>query len=372
MAEGESDNQSVESGSCTCSDYNDDCSWFYDSRKLGTSFMRFCILSENDNVVENEKSKNLFDDNKFTRNNKYNEIKKDLFSNMRKGRKNVIKLSNSSSGKKKEDNTDKEKFNDNKFKNYSFRRKKKNNSLDLIPNYNNNKSSRNQSNYSNDNSIGKFSDKNIKSKRTNFSPENIKEYEQTYTAPIETINFYNKNVNFHRSPLNYTNKRRNIFNKYNKTEGKSNKFEIDVPQENISPRRRVYNSLKNINYFNDDNIGENKNETNTINKNFSTRGRTIKEKTVKETKIITLQPGETIKPKMVSKRKLMPNKTIVKNPDGSQNIIIENTILTTITVNEMIDSSKFNNDKYPFDIQLVKQYITKIYKIEIENNPYHP
>ena len=73
---------------------------------------------------------------------------------------------------------------------------------------------------------------------------------------------------------------------------------------------------------------------------------------------------------MTSKRKLKPNTTIVKNQDGSQNIIIENTILTTITENELIDSSKLYNDKYPIDIQLVKQNITKIYKTEIENNPY--
>ena len=51
-------------------------------------------------------------------------------------------------------------------------------------------------------------------------------------------------------------------------------------------------------------------------------------------------------------------------------IITENTILTTITVNEIVDSSKMYHDEYPLDVQLVKQYITKIYKTEIENNPY--
>ena len=39
---------------------------------------------------------------------------------------------------------------------------------------------------------------------------------------------------------------------------------------------------------------------------------------------------------------------------------------------EMIDDSKLYNDKYPLHVQLVKQYITKIYKTEIENNPYRP
>ena len=113
-------------------------------------------------------------------------------------------------------------------------------------------------------------------------------------------------------------------------------------------------------------------ETNVINKNTQTKGTTIKEKIVKETKNITLEPGQIIKPKTITKRKLKPHTTIVNNNDGSKNIIIENTVLTTITVNEKIDSSKLNQDKYPLDVQLVRQYITKIYKTEIENTPYRP
>ena len=375
MAEGESDNQSVESGSCTCSDYNEDISWFYDSRKLGTSFMRFCILSDENNIIiKKEKSRNFLDDKRLSRINKYNEIKKDLFSNSGSKRKNVIKLKNSSSCKKdnnkiSEDNSDKEKLNDNNLMKYSHRRRKNNNSLDFLNNNSNNKSSRKQSNISNDYCNNTYTDININSKRRNFFPENLNEYEHNYSAPIES--YFNKNyLNHHRSPINYFNKRRNIFNMYNKNEGKVKQFEIDVSKEYVSPRRRAYNSLTNTNYFNDDINGENQNESNVINKNFQTNGKTIKEKIVKETKTITLQPGETIKPKMTSKRKLKPNTTIVKNQDGSQNIIIENTILTTITENELIDSSKLYNDKYPVDIQLVKQNITKIYKTEIENNPY--
>ena len=109
-----------------------------------------------------------------------------------------------------------------------------------------------------------------------------------------------------------------------------------------------------------------------INKNYISKGRIIKEKVVKETKTITLEPGQTIKPKIITKRKLKPNTAIVKNEDGSQNIIIEHTVLTTITLNEIIDPSKIYQDKYPLDIQLVKQHITKTYKSEIENNPYRP
>jgi hypothetical protein len=49
MSEDISDQESVESGSCTCSDYNRDISWFYDSRKLERSYMRFSIISEKTN-----------------------------------------------------------------------------------------------------------------------------------------------------------------------------------------------------------------------------------------------------------------------------------------------------------------------------------
>ena len=49
---------------------------------------------------------------------------------------------------------------------------------------------------------------------------------------------------------------------------------------------------------------------------------------------------------------------------------MENTVLTTVIVNEIVDSSELYHDDYPLDVQLVKQYITKIYKTEIENYPY--
>ena len=67
MVEKDSDSESVESGSCTYSDYNSDCSWFYDSRALGTSYMRFCILSDKDNIIiKNEKSKAMLDNKKIS------------------------------------------------------------------------------------------------------------------------------------------------------------------------------------------------------------------------------------------------------------------------------------------------------------------
>ena len=381
MVDIESDNASVESGSCTCSDFNPDCSWFYDSRKLGTSFMRFCILSDNENVIiKNEKSKrSLFDDKKLNKNNQFNEIKKDLYINPTNKRKNVIKLTNSSSAKKSDilldDNINKKKLADNNLFKYSNARKNKNESLDHIVNKNNNRSFKQKSNLSNKYNKGTIND--INPKVTNFFPENVNEYEHNYSAPIETFNFHDKNLNLHRSPFSFFNKKKNLFNNiYNKTVMKDNKFDFNSSNNYMSPRRNFYNSFTNSNVLNDDNNDEkiskiNKN-ANIINKNYQTRGRTIKEKIVKETKNITIEPGQTIKPKMITKRKLKPHTTIVKNDDGSQNIIIENTVLTTVTVNEKIENSNLNQDKYPLDVQLVRQYITKIYKTEIENTPYRP
>ena len=68
----------------------------------------------------------------------------------------------------------------------------------------------------------------------------------------------------------------------------------------------------------------------------------------------------------------MPNTKMVTNVDGTQNIITENTTLTTTIINEILDSSEANNDNYPLDIQLVRQYITKTYITEIESTPYIP
>jgi hypothetical protein len=409
MVEKESDNESVESGSCTCSDYDPDCSWFYDSRNLGTSYMRICILSDKDNIIiKNEKSRPMTDNRKIN-SNKINEIKKDLFENKTNKRKNVIKLTNSSSVKNQNTILDaqkaKSKFTDNNNSKFTLRRKKNENIELLVDNNKNNKLLRQTSDKFNRKT---HNDLNINSKKTDFFPINVDEYEHNYSAPIENMYSHNKNLtnmhNMYRSPINYSNKRRHIFNInqteeiknkkgnffnnisqteelknkrrkiFNQNDEKTNKFDLEMPKTYNSPRINLYKTFSNMKYFNNDDNNDEKindnNESNVIHKNFQSKGRTIKEKIVKETKNITLEPGQTIKPRIITKRKLKPHTTIVKNDDGTENIIIENTTLTTVIVNEMVDDSKLYNDKYPLDVQLVKQYITKIYKTEIENNPY--
>lgn len=389
MAEVENDQESVESGSCTCSDYNPDSSWFYDSRKLQTSFMRFCILSDSIHILfKNKRARNIINENKLRQNNKLNEFKNESFINLTNRRKNVIKITKSSSTK---NNNEGVKFNPNnkrKLKEINItkysQRKKKNENLNTYNNENktkNNSSSRQKeknNSYSKNNSSSMLSEIKTKYKRTNFFPDNIKDYEHNYSAPIEKNIFNDKNINTHRSPVSFINKRINFFN-FNKTEKKPEEKvkKFNLFKGYISPRMNIYKTFMKTNSNSVDNDEEKNHKKNDIKKpdkinkrNFQTRGRTIKEKVIKEVKNITLQPGQTIKPKTISKRKLKPHTSIIKNDDGTQSIITENTFLTTVTVNEILDSSKMYKDEYPLDVQVVKQYITKIYKTEIENNPY--
>ena len=305
----ESDNESVESGSCTCSDYNSDCSWFYDSRNLETSYMRFCIVNNKcrtPNLIRSTK-----------------QLNSDYMNPVLQGKEKLVK-SNST----KKDN----KINDDKL------------------NMNNN-------------------NVNEDLKKNNFPPENAKESENNDNAHVEKIDFTDKDMKINNSPRNYYKRRWRFLKNMNenKTEQKESNKNLNNQKESNSPKKNLFNSNFDVNMNN-----TKKNEVNTTHKNLQTRGRTIKEKVVKEIKNITLQPGQAVKPKTIPNRKLKPNTSIITNDDGTQNIITENTTLTTIIVNELIDSSKLYDDQYPLDVQLVKQYITKIYKIETENNPYKP
>jgi len=378
MSDVESDQESVESGSCTCSDYNPDYSWFYDSRKLETSYMRFCIINDNDQIIfkKNERTRVNLDENKIKKYNKTNEPKNEPIINPTNKRKNVIKISKSSKRNEPTNITINNKRKANNI-NINVQNRQKNESLDVAGNDNDDKcknksiSYRQKKTSSKNNSSSMLNEINTNTKITNFFPENFEDYEHNFSAPIVKNNFEDNNINLSRSPITFTNKSKNIFN-HNKTEKKL--LNLNMPKGYVSPRLNIYDTFASGNYISDEEkSGRNNNNDNLdniIKKNFQTRGRTIKEKVIKEIKNITLQPGQTIKPKTVTKRKLKPSTTIVKNEDGTQNIITENTILTTITVNEIVDSSKMYHDEYPLDVQLVKQYITKIYKTEIENNPY--
>ena len=354
MEEIEYDNEeseSVESGSCVRSDYNSDCSWFYDSRDLGTSYMRFSIIAENED--------DSFKKEKIEKYNKNNELEKGYYSNNERRAKRIFikkpSYNKQNSFNKKDDSLD---YIDNNKKPY---------------NYKNNYNSYNNYNYN-------YSENEMKyapSPSPNFYPENYNEYENNFSAPLEEDYYQDKNINYHRSPVNATSKRRFYFNLNNNVKNEEKSYNYDNKKFEKSPRN-YYKSLKNSEN-NDNNISEDEyNEEEhgeniqVINKNFQNKGKTIKEKIIKEVKNITLEPGETLKPKIITKKKLKPITTIVKNEDGSQSVIVENTVLTTVIVNEIIDTSTIYDDNYPVDVQFVKQYITKIYKTEIENNPYYP
>ena len=401
----ESDNESVESGSCTCSDYDPDCSWFYDSRTLETSYMRFNIsgISNKNNIINKNKPfinrreeiRNNSNSININKNNKMDEINKakNLKSNIK--RKNVIKITRRSpyrnSGVIKNDPIDKSEML-NKT-DYVMKKNNNNDSMELALD-NNTKNEDNNNNNNNERKVHKtympkkyiranysihpLKEPEFNMDKNDFFQENMEDdFEQKLTEQNDKIDKFFMSDNFmnnlQRSPETNKGKfykRREKKVDY-KTEQKPKYQKINVELNKIfdSPNKYYNNSFSDINFFNEDNKdGLFNSNSNYKNRNVQTRGRTIKEKIVKEIKNITLQPGQSIKPKIITKRKLKPVTNIIKNDDGSENIITENTTLTTIIINEFIDSSKIYQDDYPLDVQLVKQHITKIYKIETENN----
>ena len=403
----ESDNESVKSGSCTCSDYDPDCSWFYDSRTLETSYMRFQIsgISNKKNIINKKKPsiirreeiRNNTNNSSINKSNKKDEINLNnkIKSNLK--RNNVIKITRRSpyrnSGPIKDDNLDKSNLL-NKTE-YVMKKNNKNDSMELTFDNNTNNEDNNNNDNNNNNerkvnktyipkkyirsnySISSFKEPEFSIDKNDFFQEKMEDFEQKIKEQRDKLDKFFMSDNFmdfgQRTPITTKGKfyRRSEF----KTEQKPKFQDINMELDRVfdTPSKNYDNSFSKLNFFNDDNKDESfLNRSNYKNRNVQTRGRTIKEKIVKEIKNITLQPGQSIKPKIITKRKLKPVTNIIKNDDGSQNIITENTTLTTIIINEFIDSSKIYQDDYPLDVQLVKQHITKIYKIETENNPCLP
>lgn len=389
MKKNESFNGSVESGSCTCSDYEEDCDWFYDSKKLQTSFMRFFIKNEPFNKSDYFKNKlslkelDSTDNSSSTyniRETKIKQIYNDKNIKIDSKRKNAIKIEKKTSyeNNQMKDLMDKSKLTFNKS-NYSIiQSERKNCTMDLISNNNDSEITKMNKTYVSKYTANNYSSKTLnnfnKSTKLRILPDNLKDYNMPSEETFIPENIDDKEI---KSPNTSTKRTIEVYMKDRlmKTEKKQKiqRINIDKAKAFFSPRRNNYNSFSNLSYFSDDRRGEKFiNNGYLKRKNFHAKGRAFKEKIVNETKIITLESGQIIKPKLITKRKLKPVVNIVKNEDGSQSIITENTTLTTITVNELIDPSKVNQDDYPMDIQIVRQHITKIYKIEIENNPYSP
>ena len=382
--EKENDSLSVESGSCDCSNYNSDISWFYLSENLKTSHYEFNIIIDKSKIKESNKIKEEILENKDLQNIKeQNEIKVNLNKEMKRiEMPKFIRNENNNSTDNLHSNIRK------KYTDYRSKYKmalRNNKSLELYLNAGKNKNEINR--------------KETEFKRDLFQ-DNKKE-EEIYIKPQinnrHLTNKVNRNRFFNISIPNNENKN----NKNNSSEkvveikvntieekdkgvdkdtdkNEENKNKINLPKY----RRNFFNSYKNVKNFKEkykkeddnlkNNIAKNNNEQNNDNQNNQIKGKTLKESVVNEIKNLVLEPGKTIKPKIVTKRKLMPNTKMVTNEDGTQNIITENTTLTTTIINEILDSSEANNDNYPLDIQLVRQHITKTYLTEIENSPYVP
>ena len=231
---------------------------------------------------------------------------------------------------------------------------------------------------------------NIHPKKSKFHPNNVKDYEHKHSNPIDKIELTNnKNVNntkinfeMHRSPMNLSKNRIHFYHLNRTAKKEDDKIPkrniINSPNEFISPRNK-YKTFCKLNKSIGEKIDENEdekkyiidNKNNDINakllkSNYTNKKTVTKNKVVKETQNIILKPGETFKPKSITKRQLKPHTTIVRNEFGKETVVTEKTLLTTVIVNELVEPSKNRRNKNPQDGQLVKQYITKIYKTEIE------
>ena len=374
----ENDSLSVESGSCDCSNYNSDISWFYLSENLKTSHFDFNIIIDKSKEKESSKINEEILENKAEQNIKeQNEIKVNL-------NKEIQRIEMPKFIKNENNSTEnlhtgiRKKYTD--YRNKYKMALKNNKSLELYLNTEKNKNEINRKETEFKKEIIKDNKKeeeiNIKPQINNRHLTNKVYRNRFFNLTIP--NNENKNNKNNSSEKDKDIKINKIEEREEKDEKEENNNKINLPRY----RRNFFNSYKNVKNFKEkykkeeenfkNNDIKNTKEENNDDQNNQIRGKTLKEKVVNETKNLVLEPGKTIKPKIVTKRKLMPNVKIVTNEDGTQNMITENTTLTTTIINEILDSSEANNDNYPLDIQLVRQHITKTYITEIESNPYVP
>ena len=374
----ENDSLSVESGSCDCSNYNSDISWFYLSENLKTSHFDFNIIIDKSKEKESSKINEEILENKAEQNIKeQNEIKVNL-------NKEIQRIEMPKFIKNENNSTEnlhtgiRKKYTD--YRNKYKMALRNNKSLELYLNTEKNKNEINRKETEFKKEIIKDNKKeeeiNIKPQINNRHLTNKVYRNRFFNLTIP--NNENKNNKNNSSEKDKDIKINKIEEREEKDEKEENNNKINLPRY----RRNFFNSYKNVKNFKEkykkeeenfkNNDIKNTKEENNDDQNNQIRGKTLKEKVVNETKNLVLEPGKTIKPKIVTKRKLMPNVKIVTNEDGTQNMITENTTLTTTIINEILDSSEANNDNYPLDIQLVRQHITKTYITEIESNPYVP
>ena len=371
----ENDSLSVESGSCDCSNYNSDISWFYLSENLKTSHFDFNIIIDKSKEKESSKINEEILENKAEQNIKeQNEIKVNL-------NKEIQRIEMPKFIKNENNSTEnlhtgiRKKYTD--YRNKYKMALRNNKSLELYLNTEKNKNEINRKETEFKKDIIKD---NKKEEEINIKPQINNRH---LTNKVYRNRFFNLTIPNNENKNNKNNSSEKDDDiKINKKEEKEEKEENDNKINLPRFRRNFFNSYKNVKNFKEkykkeeenlkNNETKNNKEKNNDEQNNQIRGKTLKEKVVNETKNLVLEPGKTIKPKIVTKRKLMPNIKIDTNEDGTQNMITENTTLTTTIINEILDSSEANNDNYPLDIQLVRQHITKTYITEIESNPYVP
>ena len=389
MTEIENDSISVDSGSCDCSEYNSDMSWFYNSKNLQESSTHFSIIQNKKKSIE-EKNIIINDEIQDKKNEEINQFP--LKANLNQEPQKIFMPKNIKSENDIQNNDTNlniaKKFTNYRSK-YRMALKNKNEENQKDEGYN--------SDTNNENKNKNENNDEQKEENTRFKYRHLT-HKININKKIDINNTENENkggrINFYRRFHADNKEKNNEIEQDNNDKEKddeisqdNNKDKIQTNPTNESFRTKFFNSYKNFSRFRGkykeerekEKEKEKDKENNTIKEEKNKeplkeqiRLKTLKEKIVNETKNLPLQPGQTIKPKIVTTRKLKPITNIVTNDDGTQNIIIENTTLTTTIINEILDESNMENDEYPLDIQLVRQHITKKYVTEIESNPYNP
>jgi hypothetical protein len=326
MAEKESlnDSISVESGSCDCCNYTSDISWFYDSSKLKETHSSFSLLKDKNNIKINlNKNPNINAQKNVYIRSRYrialNNIKnKSIEQNLNEDNNQITKD---------------EKEKDKKDEVLNISNKKENGSNTAKP---------------------------IRYKIFNMKP--------IMDDKSKRINLFRrfKNININNAKKEDDNKNTDmLLNQDKKNQPESKNYGFKFRNYNLSHESKTVKNEENNKNINSNKPEQNNNE----NTNNQIRTKTLTEKIVNETKNIALEPGQKIKPKTVTTRKLKPIIETITNEDGTQFIRTETTTLITTTINEILDQNQVYNDDYTLDVQLVKQHISKKYVTEIENNP---
>ena len=237
------------------------------------------------------------------------------------------------------------------------------------------------------NKNGKLNEQNKNPKENNYTSssrkETINQAKITINKPLEknklnkndesskiqtrisTSNGNNKNnlENIQKDRTNYQ-INKNIQSSQTFQEKNQNNINIISPMKTNKQQEKIIlgpekeNLMNNIDDINLINVNKNKRENLSSTKKIQN---TDKRKETEE-KIIVLIPGQTIEKKTIEEKFEEPIEEIVQNPDGTYNLFLKQTKITTITENIPVESQKIKLNEGASELPVYKQLITYNYE----------